>query len=763
MGNNSFCVPQDEVNDRAPFQSKKLLPDFSSYTGPITDRTAAASLPALALEGPAADAPVTTVPQLFEKACSRKGDTVCLRTERPCPPLVDGKAGPAIPLDDWKAWTYKEYIAEVKATARAFLALGLGPKDAVAIYGFNSPEWFFSEMAAIFAGGIAAGIYPTDTPAQVFFKARHSSASMACVESIQKAKPFLDNADSLPRLKAVIIWDEEVKSPEQIAELQKHAVGNIRVLHWSELAQIAQSVSDTELAQVTNALKPTECCAYIYTSGTTGSPKAVMISHDNIVFESRSALQAMEVVGNSPEEDRVISYLPLSHVAGMMVDIVLPMVVAAEKEGWVCVHFARIYDLKVSSIVERFGVVRPTIFLGVPRVWEKIAAKMIAARQQAIDAGQMSPLAQSISEYGKSLGVDYAEHIQMGGSGQKPMLYGLVAERLVQAKVKKLLGLDQCKFAFTGAAPISVETLKYFASVGININEVYGMSECSGACTWSTDKAHVWGSVGWAIPGVEVKVFQVDDSGENKECPIADDLFNCGEAEQGELCYRGRNTMMGYLANPDLGPEHLAEVEKKTQETVDREGWLHSGDKGCVDGRGMFRVTGRYKELLIGAGGENIAPVPIEDNIRTLCSKFVSNVMMIGDKMPFNCAVLTLKAEGANGEMPGTNNLDADACAFAKSHNSNATTITEAMDASSPFVKAIQEAIEATNNNEVCCPMNASKIQKFTILARDFSVDTDELTPTFKLKRGTVHEKYSDVIAKIYEEKGVYYQGQGMP
>ena len=215
--------------------------------------------------------------------------------------------------------------------------------------------------------------------------------------------------------------------------------------------------------------------------------------------------------------------------------------------------------------------------------------------------------------------------------------------------------LDCVKFAFTGAAPISVETLEYFARVGININEVYGMSECTGACTWSTDRAHLWGSCGFAMPGVEVKVFRCDDADPNKktECPPADDVKSPSEESQGELCYRGRNVMLGYMANPDLGPDHVAEIKKKTSDAIDAEGWLHSGDKGCMNTAGMFKITGRYKELLIGAGGENIAPVPVEDAIKKLCPA-LSNVMMVGDKRPYNCALVTLKCVGATGDSPGT-------------------------------------------------------------------------------------------------------------
>jgi len=192
----------------------------------------------------------------------------------------------------------------------------------------------------------------------------------------------------------------------------------------SELAGIAEakgpSIADLETAA--SAQLPNECAAYIYTSGTTGSPKAVMISHDNIVFESRSVITALGIIGNTPEEERIISYLPLSHVAGMMVDIVLPLVVSAEMPGWVCVFFARNYDLRISSIVERFTVVKPTLFLGVPRVWEKIQAKMIATKAAAIAAGELSATALRVSDWGKEMSLAHAADRQMGGSGKKPFL-----------------------------------------------------------------------------------------------------------------------------------------------------------------------------------------------------------------------------------------------------------------------------------------------------------------------------------------------------
>merc|ERR1712084_17127 len=283
------------------------------------------------------------------------------------------------------------------------------------------------------------------------------------------------------------------------------------------------------------------------------------------------------------------------------------------------------------------------------------------------------------------------------------------------------------KFGMTGAAPIRADTLEYFGSIGIQINEVYGMSECAGACTVSLNEAHQWGSCGWEIPGIQVRVFKVDEKDFNvkTECPRADNLDDTDEKFMGEICWRGRANMMGYLAQPDLGPGHVAEIEKKTAEAIDNEGWLHSGDKGMITQAGMVKITGRYKELIIGYGGENIAPVPIEDSIKKLCDG-VNEVMMIGDKRKFNVAVVTLKAIGANGEVPGTDTLDAGAARL----NPEVNTISGAMD-DPIWIKAITDAISATNKNTKVCINQAFTIQKFMILPTNFSEEGgDEVRKT---------------------------------
>eukprot|EP00937_MAST-01D_sp_MAST-1D-sp2_P005773 g5773.t1 len=574
----------------------------------FSDRTQEMA-PRLAKEGVASaeGCRLETVPALFKRAVDANPTQNALQVERPVPPLVKGQPPPpALPLAEWRKWTFEAYYAECRVAARAFMALGMERFDGVNVFGFNAPEWFIGEMAGIMAGGVAAGIYPTDTPDQVAFKSKHSSGSIAVVENEAKLAVFRENAADLPKLKAVIVWAAEDDS-------KLEDFGSVKVLPWSQMETVAASVSDADLDARIAAQKPGHVCTYIYTSGTTGNPKAVMVSHDNIIFESCCVLHHLPFMGErAGEEERCLSFLPLSHVAGMMVDIICPLVLTANRPGHQCVSFARPYDLKASTIGDRLRAVKPTIFLGVPRVWEKIAEKMKAM------GARTTGLKKKIATWAKRKGLEHQQACQMGGDGRKPFFHGM-ANKLVLSKVKAALGLEECKFGFTGAAPIATETLEYFGALGIQINEVYGMSECTGATTWSTDQAHVWGSCGWTMAGMEVKVFKTEGGGGNVEVPAAASLDSPTEEEQGEVCFRGRHIMMGYMANPDLGAAHVAEIEKKTAEAIDGEGWLHSGDKGCMDTRGMLKITGRYKELIIGAGGENIAPVPIEDGVKKRC------------------------------------------------------------------------------------------------------------------------------------------------
>jgi len=695
------------------------------------------------------ETPIMTLPALLAKAAKEKGSAPSLCVERPCPDLVNGVAPAPEPREKWKTWTLKEYHEDVRKTAKAYISLGFKQFDTVNIWGFNSPEWFISAIAAMFAGGKCGGIYPTDTPATAGYKVVHSGGVIVCVETaahFEKVTSALVERGDCHRVKGFVAWGYEPPAG-QSWDLKG---AQIPVMGWTKMLEAGSAQPDTELEARLSATNPGQCCALIYTSGTTGDPKAVMISHDNLTYCANAVfgeLGKSQGVGVSTEEERVLSYLPLSHIAGLAVDVGGQIMIGALTKSTNCVFFARPYDLKVGTIKDRLCIARPTLFIGVPLVWEKMADRI-----RAIGAAS-GGCKKAISTWAKGKALEHAKNIVLGGNGEVPTNHCL-AMKLMNA-IKGAVGLDKCKYAFTGAAPIRVDTLEYFGSLGIYINEVYGMSESAGCVTMSTDQAHVWGSCGWQLPGSEVKCFKVDPSDLNKkeECPLAPST-DAGEEFQGEICFRGRGIMMGYLACSDLGDAHLAEIEKKTAETIDKEGWLHSGDKGLKTKTGMVKITGRYKELIIGEGGENIAPVPIEDSVKGLCDG-VAECMMIGDQRKYNVCFITLKAKGANGEVPGTDDLDAAATLV----NPKVQTISGAMK-DPVWIDTIMKAITQTNNNAKLVLNNAFKIQKFCILPENFSEEKNQLTPTKKLKRKAVETQYASMIDRMYETEGTYIEYQ---
>jgi long-chain-fatty-acid--CoA ligase ACSBG len=682
-----------------------------------------------------------TIMQLFKIVAETKGDKDALLVERPCPPLgPDNKAPPALPRKDWKTWTYSSYYSDVRKAAESMVSLGFQQFDSVNVWGFNAPEWFMAAASGMFAGGKCAGIYPTDTPPVAAYKIVHSGGSIVCMDDKSKLDKLVDalNADGrATRIKAFVTWAYE---PQKDATVSVEGCGDVMVLSWNGLIDLALATSLTTVVNTrVEDTKPGHCAALIYTSGTTGDPKAVMISHDNLVYNANTVMASVGTstgFGTSRTEERLLSYLPLSHIAGKTLDFIGPITVAALMPGWVTVFFARNYDLKVGTIKDRLNIAQPTVFLGVPLVWEKMADKI-----RAIGAASTG-LKKSLGDFCKSNMLAHAKSLNIGGD---PVAPGCLAPKILK-KVKEGVGLAECKFALTGAAPIRTDTLEYYGSLGIFINEFYGMSESTGTTTMSTDQAHQWGSCGWEMPGSEVKVFKVSDSNLNDktEAELAPDFSVTDDKYQGELCYRGRHIMMGYMACPDLGSDHVEAIMKKNAETIDNDGWLHSGDKAMKSKKGMIKITGRYKELIIGAGGENIAPVPIEDMIKGLCTG-VAEVMMIGDKRKYNVALITLKAVGANGEVPGSDDLDAPALRV----NPNVTKISQAMK-DPTFIEYVRDGIKKTNATEKVCPNSSFRVGKFTIVPQNFSEEGGELTPTKKLKRAFVENKYAEMVEHLY-------------
>ncbi|XP_068694662.1 long-chain-fatty-acid--CoA ligase ACSBG2-like isoform X2 [Montipora foliosa] len=588
----------------------------------------------------------------------------------------------------WVKWTYQEYYDSVRSAAKSFIKLGLKPYHGVAIIGFNAPEWLISDLGAIFAGGLAVGIYATNSPEACHYVADNCKANIIVVENNAQLQKILKVWNDLPELKAVV---------QYLGEIEGERPPN--VYSWKEFMKLGKEVADEVLQARIDDLVPNKCCTLVYTSGTTGNPKGVMLSHDNLVWTSWVGLKHFGGGQKGPEQ--VISYLPLSHIAAQILDIFMPITIASS------VWFAQPDALK-GSLVNTFKEVRPTLIFGVPRVYEKIMEKMKAIGQQN------TGLKRKIAEYAKGVALKGNMNLEKGQS----LPFGWTLATALLKKVRVALGLDRCRLCFVGAAPVTMETLRYFQSINIPLFELFGMSETSGPHSMSIPGHVVSGSCGIAMEGVKMKIANEDDDG------------------NGELCVKGRHVFMGYLMN-----------EEKTKETLDEAGWLHSGDIARIDQNGQLFITGRIKELIITAGGENIAPVPIENAIKAELP-IINNAMVIGDKKKFLSCFLTLQVNVNPDTGVPSDDLTPLAIKYCQSIGSNAKTVSEVLSTKDENVmKAIQEGIDRANEHAVS---RAQKVQKFIILEKDFSLPGGELGPTLKLRRPIVVKKFKEKIESLY-------------
>lgn len=585
-----------------------------------------------------------TVMQVFAENVANYGAQGALRTKK------NGR---------WEEISWRAYYDECRLVARALLHLGLEPGKGVSIIGYNSARWFMADLGAIMAGGVPAGIYTTNSPEQCHYIAHHCEAQVVVVENAEQLAKFSQIRKDLPALKAIVMMEGNDEDAD--------------VYSWADFLALADNVDEARLEAAIAAQKPEDLATLIYTSGTTGPPKAVMISHTNITWTAQALAESI----NGRPGDQMLSYLPLSHVAEQIVSIHGPMAYGA------CINFAESLELLGDNLRE----VRPHFFLGVPRVWEKIQAKMEAA------GAQNSNLKKKIAKWARGKGLEggYAEQEGRG----KPFGYGL-ADKLVFSKVRAKLGFDRCRMQVTAAAPISRSTLEFFLSLGVPIYEVYGMSECTGPATISLPHKYRTAKAGFVLAGTELKI----------------------EPESGEICMRGPHVFMGYMKN-----------EEATAATLDSEGWLHSGDVGELDSEGFLKITDRIKDLLITAGGENIAPQLIEGELKTI--PVVSQAIVIGDRRKFLAALVTLDPEKV--------------VATAKDAKSSAKTVDEAA-ACPAFNAHLQSMVDDVNKSLA----RVQSIKKVSIIATEFSVEGGELTPTMKVKRKVVREKYVDTIEAFY-------------
>jgi long-subunit acyl-CoA synthetase (AMP-forming) len=554
----------------------------------------------------------------------------------------------------WTRTSWADYSRRVRLAARGLIGLGLEPGGAVALIGYNSARWLISDLAVMAAAGVPAPLYTNCTADQAAFIIAHSGARIM----------ISDSSDHIERIK-----DTGARIDHAIQLRGEPADGAIS---FERLLEIGEGVAAGDLEARLDKLDPDGLATLIYTSGTTGPPKGVMLSHGNFVSTARVAV---DYVGLR-SDDTVISYLPLSHIAEQMVS--LPLSLTAGATLW----FAE----SIETLPENLREVRPTLFLGVPRVWEKMQAKMIAVAKES------SGLKKKIVRWARKKGLQGA--LNAAERRRLPRGYGL-ADRLVFSKVRARLGFDRIRMCFTGAAPIARDTLEFFFSLGIPVYEIYGLSETTGVVSASCPQGFRIGSAGKPLPGTEVKI-----------------------ADDGEILIKGYTVFNGYLDD-----------DARTAEVLE-DGWFLSGDVGFLDEEGFLWVTDRKKELLITAGGKNVAPANLEARLKTIPG--IDQACVVGDRRKYLAALMTIDEENAT--------------ALAAEIGSGAATVAELTE-DGTFRGHVQQAVDAINSKL----SRFETIKRFALLPNRFSVETGELTPTMKMKRKAVNRKYAGAISLLYD------------
>jgi len=577
----------------------------------------------------------------------------------------------------WRDITWRDYGDSVRNVAKSLHALGFKPGDKMSLLSGNRPEWHIADIGCLSFGGATAPVYATNSPEQVAYIVGHSDSKVACVENTEQLEKILKMRSELPNLTKVVVFEGYDGSADK--EL---------VLSWDDFLALANDVDDKIYDDITGNIKPEDLATFVYTSGTTGPPKAVMLSHANIWWTATHSEQHIPI--GEADGARALSYLPLSHIAERMISHLLQIYYGTQT--W--------FGGGVPTLIEDLQECKPTYFFAVPRVWEKFYAGVTSKMAAADPDDRKVKIAKKAIAAGRQVTELEQEAVKRGGKltdAKIPLglkLQHSVLDKLALSKVRAAFGLEECSLALSAAAPLAAELIWFFHSVGIKVCEGYGQSEDNGPTTWNPPDAILIGSVGSALPGLEVKI-----------------------AEDGEVLARGGNVMQGYYKN-----------EKATTETVDSDGWLHSGDVGEFNEHGYLKITDRKKDLIITAGGKNIAPQEIENRLKF--HGLISQVVVIGDRRPFLSALVTLDEEKAP-EFAREHRIEGDMAAIAAHERT---------------LKEIQGAVDELNSNL----SKVEGVKKFRVLERDFLQEENEITPTLKVKRRTIGDLYADVIEEMY-------------
>ena len=575
-------------------------------------------------------------------------------------------------LGIWRSWSWKQTGDAVREVAGGLMALGFQPGDTASILSNTVIEWVLADVAVLSCGGVSNGIYPTDAASQAHYLCEDSRTSILFVEDDEQLDKALEVRPQLPGLRRIVVFDME-----GLRDLRDPGV--ISLEHLRAMGREYNAAHAEELMQRVNACRPQDLAILVYTSGTTGKPKGAMHSHKGLVYTVRgyNTLVAQD------ERDERMCFLPLCHIA--------------ERLGG---EYHALYTGAILNFVEHPETVpenvreiSPTVFTAVPRVWEKFYSGVMIALKEA------SPLQQAAYGWGIGVGTQIADKVLAGQPVDGFLKFKFTLARwLALNNVRKMIGIHRSRFLVTGAAPISPELVKWYLALGVPMLEVWGMTESCGAAT--------------GVPATRIKPGSIGPAASYNEVKL--------DPQTGEIMVRGDNVFMGYLNQPE-----------KTAETIDPDGWLHTGDVGLVDSDGFFRITDRMKDIIITAGGKNITPSELENELKF--SPYITDAVVIGDKRPYLTVIVMIDQENVEK--------------YAQDNDvpfSNYASLTR-----SPQVQElIQVEIDRVNRKFA----RVEQIKKFFLLDTQLSAEDEELTPTMKLKRKLVQTKYAPQIEAMYRQ-----------
>jgi long-chain acyl-CoA synthetase len=583
-----------------------------------------------------------TVPKLFLQTIAEHGDLVVLRWKDA--------------TDAWHEMTFNELGDQVARAAAGLAAAGLGKGDRLLLMVRNRPEFHVLDTAALFLGATPVSIYNSSSPEQIEYLANDAAVKLAVVEDRGFYEAVSKVRQEIPSLEKIVIVDDD----ETGADLTYEALLATEPL---DLVAAAETASPDDLATL------------IYTSGTTGPSKGVMLDHRNVCWTLECLAEAFEIEDMAGK--RIVSYLPMAHIAERMTSHYQTLARGLEVT---CCPDPTLFAAYA-------GEVHPHLMFGVPRVWEKIYSGVQAAL--AADPEKEKAVREAVEA-----AAPIAEKITWGTASKEEIETYEFLDAVAFSTIRELVGLDQLEAAITGAAPIPADLLAWFRTIGVPLSEIYGLSETTGPMTWAPYKVKP-GSVGYACPGVEVKL-----------------------GDDGEVLCRGGNVFRGYLNQ-----------EGKTAEVLDADGWFASGDIGELDEDGYLKIVDRKKELIVTAGGKNLSPANLEAALKMM--PLVGQAIAIGDQRPFVSALVV---------------LDPDVAPQWAANNGIEFATLEAL-ADEPAVVA---EIESGLNDVMAGFNNAERVKKVKILGEEWLPDTDLLTPTSKLKRRGIHTHYADEIEALY-------------